>query len=185
MPAALFLLRADTLALVADDVRYEPIVGDATLGALLFALDLLEPAAVPLDGLRHADRVALQPALLAARQFGLILRKHADRSDRAVPTLPGVVRVDDLRGWVHAAAETVPEKDQERFCWRLARRLGQDPWGDGRPAIELKNQQFGLFGGDVDVDEATVDGASDAYAGSGIDAPVEPPPELPPATGDA
>jgi hypothetical protein len=46
---------------------------------------------------------------------------------------------------VHAAALAVPEAERDRFCWRLARRLGADPWGDGRPAIALANQQFGMF----------------------------------------
>jgi hypothetical protein len=39
----------------------------------------------------------------------------------------------------------VPESERDRFCWRLARRLGADPWCDGRPAIALANQQIGMF----------------------------------------
>jgi hypothetical protein len=55
------------------------------------------------------------------------------------------VKVDHAHAWVHAAAATVPEAERDRFCWRLARRLGADPWCDGRPAIALANQQFGMF----------------------------------------
>ncbi len=148
MPAALTLLRADTHRLAHEDVDYEPIAAASTLGALLFALDALDPDAVTLDHARtYADRLAMQPALLAARQFGLILQRHAQRADRSAPRLPASVRVDDLHAWVHAAAVAAPEKEIERFCWRLARRLGPDPWCDGRPAIELQNQQFALFEG--------------------------------------
>ncbi len=95
--------------------------------------------------MRYADRVALGPALDAARQYGLILQRHIDRAERASPLLPASVKVDDAHAWVHAAAASVPEAERDRFCWRLARRLGADPWGDGRPAIALANQQFGMF----------------------------------------
>ena len=145
MPAILTPLRADALRVTHDDVHYEPVVDDATLGALLFALDLLGRDAVDVGAMRYADRVALVPALDAARQFGLILKRHADRPDRASALLPEAVRVDDVHAWVHAAAAIVPEAERDRFCWRLARRLGADPWCDERPAIALANQQFGMF----------------------------------------
>jgi len=146
MPATLTSLRADAIRLTHDDVAYEPLVDDAALGALLFALDLLERDAFDVAAMRYADRMALAPALEAARQYGLILRRHVDRADRAVPLLPAAVKVEHAHAWVHAAAVAVPEAERDRFCWRLARRLGDDPWGDGRPAIALANQQFGMFG---------------------------------------
>ena len=62
-----------------------------------------------------------------------------------MPLLPAAVKVEHAHAWVHAAAVAVPEAERDRFCWRLARRLGDDPWGDGRPAIALANQQFGMF----------------------------------------
>ena len=145
MPATLTSLRADTIRLTHDDVAYEPIVDDASLGALLFALDLLERDAFDVPSMRYADRTTLGPALDAARQYGLVLRRHVDRADRAVPRLPAGVKIDHAHAWVHAAAVTVPEAERDRFCWRLARRLGNDPWCDGRPAIALANQQFGMF----------------------------------------
>ena len=145
MPATLTALRADAIRLTHADVHYEPVGGDAALGALLFALDLLDRSAIDVAALRYADRVALVPALDAARQYGLILKRHVERADRGTPALPGSVKVDDVHAWVHAAATTVPEAERDRFCWRLARRLGADPWGDGRPAIALANQQFGMF----------------------------------------
>ena len=145
MPATLTSLRADAIRLTHDDVAYEPLVDDAALGALLFALDLLERDAFDVAAMRYADRMALAPALEAARQYGLILRRHVDRADRAVPLLPAAVKVEHAHAWVHAAAAAVPEAQRDRFCWRLARRLGDDPWGDGRPAIALANQQFGMF----------------------------------------
>jgi len=145
MPATLTSLRADAIRLTHDDVAYEPIADDASLGALLFALDLLERDAFDLRAMRYADRVTLGPALEAARQYGLVLRRHVERADRATPLLPAGVKVDHAHAWVHAAAVTVPEAERDRFCWRLARRLGDDPWGDGRPAIALANQQFGMF----------------------------------------
>ena len=145
MPATLTSLRADAIRLTHDDVAYEPLVDDASLGALLFALDLLGRDAFDVPAMRYADRVALVPALDAARQYGLILQRHIDRADRATPLLPPSVTVAHAHAWVHAAAATAPEAERDRFCWRLARRLGNDPWGDGRPAIALANQQFGMF----------------------------------------
>jgi len=145
MTATLTSLRADAIRLTHDDVHYEPVADDAALGALLFALDLLGRDAFDVGAMRYADRVALGPALDAARQYGLILQRHVDRADRAGTLLPAAVKVDDAHAWVHAAAASVPEAERDRFCWRLARRLGADPWGDGRPAIALANQQFGMF----------------------------------------
>jgi hypothetical protein len=106
---------------------------------------LLGRDAIDVGAMRHADRLALIPALDAARQYGLILQRHADRNDRTRPLLPASVRLDDAHAWVHAAATAVPEAERDRFCWRFARRLGVDPWCDGRPAIALANQQFGMF----------------------------------------
>jgi hypothetical protein len=145
MPAILTALRADAIRVTHEDVHYEPIASDAALGALLFALGLLGRDAVDVAAMRYADRVALVPALDAARQFGLILAHHVDRADRASPRLPASVRIDDACAWVHAAATAVPEPERDRFCWRLARRLGEQPWCDDRPAIALANQQFGMF----------------------------------------
>jgi hypothetical protein len=145
MPAILTTLRADAIRVTHEDVNYEPIVGDAALGALLFALDLLGRDAVDVAAMRYADRVALAPALDAARQYGLILSRHVGRADRRASLLPESVGVDDAQAWVHAAAMAVPEAERDRFCWRLARRLGADPWCDDRPAIALANQQFGMF----------------------------------------
>ena len=145
MPATLTSLRADAIRLTHDDVAYEPLVDDAALGALLFALDLLGRDAFDVPAMRYADRVALAPALDAARQYGLILQRHVDRADRATPLLPPSVTVNHAHAWVHAAAVAAPEAERDRFCWRLARRLGNDPWCDGRPAIALANQQFGMF----------------------------------------
>jgi hypothetical protein len=145
MTATLTSLRADAIRLTHDDVHYEPVADAAALGALLFALDLLGREAFDVAAMRYADRVALGPALDAARQYGLILQRHVDRADRAGTLLPATVKVDHAHAWVHAAAASVPEAERDRFCWRLARRLGPDPWGDGRPAIALANQQFGMF----------------------------------------
>ena len=145
MTATLTSLRSDAIRLTHDDVHYEPVATDAALGALLFALDLLGRDAFDVVAMRYADRVALGPALDAARQYGLILQRHIDRADRGSPLLPASVKVDDAHAWVHAAAASVPEPERDRFCWRLARRLSADPWGDGRPAIALANQQFGMF----------------------------------------
>ena len=167
MPAVLTLLRTDTHRLAHDDIAYEPLTSPSTLGALLFALDLLASDAVAFDGARYADRIAMQPALAAARQFGLILQRHARRADRATPLLPASVQLEAARGWVHAAAAAVPEKEVERFCWRFARALGVDPWCDGRPAIELQNQQFALFEGGFD------EPAADAHVSVDDVAPIE------------
>jgi len=145
MTAILTSLRSDAIRLTHEDVHYEPVATDAALGALLFALDLLGRDAFDVAAMRYADRVALGPALDAARQYGLILQRHIDRADRGGPRLPASVRIEDAHAWVHAAAASVPEAERDRFCWRLARRLGADPWGDGRPAIALANQQFGMF----------------------------------------
>jgi hypothetical protein len=165
MPATLTALRADAIRVTHEDVNYEPIVGDAALGALLFALDLLGRDAVDVAAMRYADRVALVPALDAARQYGLILSRHVGRADRRSPLLPESVDVDDVQAWVHAAAMAVPEAERDRFCWRLARRLGADPWCDDRPAIALANQQFGMFEEGFEELEARV---------AAVAAPVEP-----------
>src|SRR5476651_1330278 len=95
MSATLTALRADAIRVTHEDVHYEPLASDAALGALLFALDLLGRDAVDVAAMRYADRVALVPALDAARQFGLILERHVDREDRAEPRLPPSVKVDD------------------------------------------------------------------------------------------
>ena len=162
MSATLTPLRADAIRVTHEDLPYEPIVGDAALGALLFALDLLGRDAVDVAAMRYADRVALVPALDAARQHGLILQRHADRADRSSPLLPASVRVADVHAWVHAAAATVPEASRDHFCWRLARRLGVAPWCDGRPAIALANQQFGMFEEGFEEVEARAEPPSDA-----------------------
>ena len=145
MPATLMSLRGDAIRLTHDDVAYEPIASDAALGALMLALDLLGRDAFDVPAMRYADRLALGPALDAARQYGLILQRHVDRVDRAAPLLPPSVKLDDAYAWVHAAAALAPEAERDRFCWRLARRLGANPWCDERPAIALANQQFGMF----------------------------------------
>jgi hypothetical protein len=145
MPATLTPLRADAIRVTHEDVPYEPIPNDATLGALLFALDLLERDAVDVAAMRYADRIALEPALAAAREYGAILQRHVARADRAQALLPGSVRIADAHSWVHAAAALAPAAERDRFCWRLARRLGADPWCDGRPALVLANQQFAMF----------------------------------------
>jgi hypothetical protein len=145
MPAILTPLRADAIRVTHEDVHYEPVTGDTSLGALLFALDLLGNDAVDVAAMRYADRVALVPALDAAREYGLILQRHVARVDHGSPLLPASVRLDDAHAWVHAAAALAPEAERDRFCWRLARRLGTDPWCDGRPAIALAGQQFAMF----------------------------------------
>jgi hypothetical protein len=145
MPAILTALRDDAIRVTHEDVNYEPIASDAALGALLFALDLLGREAVDAAATRYADRLALVPALDAARQYGLILARHVARADRSSPLLPPTVKLDAAVAWVHDAALAVPEAQRDRFCWRLARRLGVNPWCDGRPAIALANQQFGMF----------------------------------------
>jgi hypothetical protein len=146
MTALLQLLNDQKLRLVHEDVAYAPIAGDAALGALLFALRLDEPGAVGFEGARVAERPELHLALATARQFAHALRRHAGRTERGMPALPGVVSENEARGWLLAAAEAVPAAEQERFCWRVARRLGPAPWADGSAAIELRHQQFGLFG---------------------------------------
>lgn len=168
MPATLTSLRADAIRLTHDDVAYEPLADDAALGALLFALDLLGRDAFDVPAMRYADRVALAPALDAARQYGLILQRHVDRADRATPLLPPTVTVAHAHAWVHAAAATAPEAERDRFCWRLARRLGSDPWGDGRPAIALANQQFGMF----EEGFAEMEARDAATASASIEAPL-------------
>ena len=145
MPATLTPLRGDAFRLTHEDVNYEPIERDATLGALLLALDLLDRDAFDVAAMRYADRITLGPALDAARQYGLILQRHVDRTDRSTPRLPAAVKLDDAHAWVHAAAVLAPEPERDRFCWRLARRLGAQPWCDERPAVALANQQFGMF----------------------------------------
>ena len=175
MPATLTALRADAIRVTHEDVHYEPLASDAALGALLFALDLLGRDAVDAAAMRYADRVALVPALDAARQFGWILARHVDRADRAEPRLPPSVKVDDAHAWVHAAATSVPEAERDRFCWRLARRLGVDPWCDGRPAIALANQQFGMF----------EEGFAEIEASAAVATPAAEPPVEPAAGPDA
>lgn len=168
MTATLTSLRSDAIKLTHDDVNYEPVGNDAALGALLFALDLLGRDAFDVAAMRYADRVALGPALDAARQYGLILQRHVDRPDRASPLLPAAVKVDDAHAWVHAAAHAVPEGERDRFCWRLARRLGADPWGDGRPAIALANRQFGMFEEGFEEIEARAAAAAAAEVGPSV-----------------
>ena len=173
MPAILTSLRADTIRLTHDDVAYEPIVDDASLGALLFALDLLERDAFDVPSMRYADRVTLGPALESARQHGLVLKRHVDRTDRTTPRLPPGVKIDHAHAWVHAAALAVPEPERDRFCWRLARRLGSDPWCDGRPAIALANQQFGMFEeGFAEMEEREAAGAAAAAAAAAAAVPA-------------
>jgi hypothetical protein len=142
MGPVLSLIDDLTLRFVHDEVTYQPIPSDAALGALLFALGV---DTVDLSGARLGQKPALRIALATAQQFARILERHAARPDRAQPQFPAKVGIADARGWLAAAAAAVPEAEQERFCWRVARRLGPDPWGDGSPAIELRNQQFGLF----------------------------------------
>jgi hypothetical protein len=177
MPATLTSLRGDAIRLAHEDVAYEPIASDAALGALLFSLDLLGRDAFDVPAMRYADRLALLPALDAARQYGLILQRHVDRADRSTPLLPASVKVDDAHAWVHAAAAAVPEAERDRFCWRLARRLGENPWCDERPAIALANQQFGMFEeGFAEIEAAglplAVDAIEAAPEGPGADAPA-------------
>ncbi len=174
MPATLTALRAGAIRVTHEDLHYEPLASDAALGALLFALDLLGRDAVDAAALRYADRVALVPALDAARQHGLILARHADRADRGSPLLPASVKVDDAVAWVHAAAAAVPESERDRFCWRLARRLGADPWCDERPAIALANQQFGMF------EEGFEEIEAQAVAEPAVEASAEPDDATPP-----
>jgi hypothetical protein len=151
MRPVLTILPDQTLRLIHEEVAYAPIPGDAALGALLFALNLGE---VNLAAARHAEKPALRLALATARQFARILERHAGRAERERPLLPVVVSVDTARGWLLGAAEVVPAAERERFCWRAARRLGENPWGDGSPAIALHNQQFCLFEASFDDPDA-------------------------------
>ena len=98
-----------------------------------------------------------------------------------MPLLPAGVKVDHAHAWVHAAALAVPEAERDRFCWRLARRLGNDPWGDGRPAIALANQQFGMFEEGFEEIEAR---AAAAAAAASLAAPVVQVPEAVEAVAD-
>jgi hypothetical protein len=150
---AVLTITNDHLRLEHEQVTYEPIPTDAALGALLFALP---PADVRFTGASAAARPALQLALVTARQFAAMLARHAGRPDRATPRLPAHVTVDQAREWVRAAGEAVPPAEHERFCARVARALGDDPWGDGSPAVVVRHQQFGLFA--ASVDEAGSDG---------------------------
>ncbi len=187
MPANLTPLRADALRLTHEDVAYEPIASDAALGALMLALDLLDRDAFDVPAMRYADRVALVPALDAARQYGLILRRHVDRADRSAPLLPASVELDDVHAWVHEAAALAPEAERDRFCWRLARRLGANPWCDERPAIALANQQFGMFEEGFEAIEAekaraaAAPDAAPADAAAPLESEAAVPPEEPPA----
>jgi hypothetical protein len=170
MTALLQLLNDQKLRLVHEDVAYAPIAGDAALGALLFALRLDEPGAVGFEGARVAERPELHLALATARQFAHALRRHAGRTERGMPALPGVVSENEARGWLLAAAEAVPAAEQERFCWRVARRLGPAPWADGSAAIELRHQQFGLFGEAFEAMEAAEAAATATAAAAAAEA---------------
>jgi hypothetical protein len=142
MRPVLTLLPDQTLRLDFEEVAYAPIASDAALGALLFTL---RADAVDIARARHADRSELRLALATARAYARILDRHAGRLARAQPLLPGAVTEAEARTWFAGAAAAVPAAEQERFCWRVARRLGPEPWSDGHAAIELHNQQFGLF----------------------------------------
>src|SRR6516225_2040989 len=169
MRAVLTLLPDQTLRLDHDEVAYAPIASDAALGALLFTLRV---EAVDLAHARHADRPELRLALATAREFARILERHAGRAERARALLPAAVTEGAARAWFAGAAAAVPAAEQERFCWRVARRLGPEPWSDGHAAIELHNQQFGLF---EPVEPApTVAGAPCPPRGPAGSAPAEP-----------
>lgn len=173
-PSVLALANEPQMRLTHDDVVYDPVPSDAALGALLFAL---QPADVAFGAARHGDRLPLRMALDSARQFQRVLGRYVARADRDTVVLPGRVTVADLRDWVLQAAKSVPAAEQERFCWRLARALGPDPWGDGSPAIELSGQQFALF--ETRFDEAglpVVEPAPEAepHAARALEAPPEP-----------
>jgi hypothetical protein len=154
MRLVLTLIDDQTLRFVHDEVTYEPLHSDAALGALLFTLAV---NTVDLSGARVAQKPLLHIALATAQQFARVIERHAGRADRTQAMLPPKVDVEVVRGWFKSAAAAVPAAEQERFCWRVARRLGPDPWGDGRPAIELHNQQFGLF--DADFESLEAEGA--------------------------
>jgi ABC-type transporter Mla subunit MlaD len=140
---AVLTITDDHLRLEHEAVTYEPIASDAALGALLFALP---PAEVRFTGATAAARPALQLSLATARQFAALLARHAARPDRALPRLPAGVSIAQAREWARAAGDAVPPAEHERFCARVAQALGDDPWGDGSPAVVLRHQQFGLFG---------------------------------------
>ena len=187
LPATIEITQDPLMRVEHDGVVYEPVPTDAALGALLFAL---RPGSVRAGHPRYADRLHLQLSLLTARQFERVLQRYADRADRDEPGLPPRVAVADVRDWVLRAARSVPAAEQERFCWRLAQRLGPDPWGDGSPAIELSGQQFALFrtafaeveGGRVVVEGAIVgDDAADDVAGEPVSEPVSEPANEPAA----
>jgi len=156
MRPVLTLLPDQNLRLDHDEVAYAPITSDAALGALLFTLCVDD---IDLSRARVADRTELRLALSTARQYAHILARHAERPARSEPRLPAVVSEAAARGWLLSAAAAVPAAEQERFCWRVARRLGTEPWSDGHAAIELHNQQFSLFEADLPEEEGA--GASD------------------------
>jgi hypothetical protein len=157
MRPVLTLLPDQTLRLDHDGIAYAPLRGDAALGALLFTLRV---EAIDLRRARVADRTELHLALATAREFARLLERHAARPARGESRLPAVVTEDDARAWFAGAAAGVPQAELERFCWRVARRLGPEPWSDGRPAIELHHQQFGLFEANFDDAEPTACGAA-------------------------
>jgi hypothetical protein len=157
-----------TLRLVHDEIAYAPIAGDAALGALLFTLSADD---VDLAAARAADRPELRLSLAAARQYARILARHAERAARGEPLLPAGMTEATARGWLAAAAAAVPAAEQERFCWRVARQLGPEPWSDGHPAIELHPQQFPLFEASFEETEDTPrDEAAPAASQPGDDA---------------
>jgi hypothetical protein len=164
MHPVLTLLPDQTLRLDHAEVAYAPIASDAALGALLFTLRV---DAVELAPVRHVDRPELRLALATARAYARILERHAGRATRTQPLLPAAVTEAEARAWFAGAAAAVPAAGQERFCWLVARRLGVEPWSDGRAAIELHNQQFGLFEPGFEALEPTA-AAEDANAGSGL-----------------
>jgi len=164
----LTLLPDQTLRLDHDEVAYTPIASDAALGALMFTLGIDD---IDLSDARVADRTELRLALSTARQYARILARHAARPARGEALLPAIVAEAAARGWLVSAAAAVPAAEQERFCWRVARRLGAEPWSDGQPAIELHNQQFALFESGFEETEGTPDVPDAAAAereGSGL-----------------
>jgi hypothetical protein len=163
MLLVLTILPDQTLRFDHEGVTYAPLANDPALGALLFALGVHD-ADVDLSTARVAERPELQLVLATARQFAHLLARHAARANRTEPLLPTVVSEDTARTWLVNAAAAVPAAEQERFCWRVARRLGAAPWSDGRAAIELHNQQFGLFEASFE-DAAAAEGAQDAQDG--------------------
>ncbi len=143
-PSAAILARPHDLALrlTHDGIVYDGIPGDAALGALLFTL---RPASVAFTGARASDQLPLRLSVATARQFAALLQKLASRTDRAQAGLPAHVDAGAARAWLQAAVATVPHDEQPRFAWRAARRLGEDPWGDGSPAVTLSQEQLALF----------------------------------------